>query len=162
MTIGDLGNLGDLIAAIATIATLAYLARQIRQSAKSVQGSAAQSLLDLEVSTFALIAQHAGIYQRGCESIKDLNPEEKVVFEQLVCAVMTLMTSGFIQARNGLLPDYDDTFLSDWKNVFLKRPGFQSMWEEVRDSYPKDFCQRLDEVKESAEAELQSVRPRQS
>ena len=61
MTLQDLGNLGELIAAIATIATLVYLAQQIRQSAKSVVGSTAQSLLDLEVSTFALIAQHAGI-----------------------------------------------------------------------------------------------------
>ncbi len=75
MNIEDLGNLGDLIAAIATIATLAYLARQIRQSAKSVEGSTAQSLLDLEVSTFALVAQHADIYGRGCESIEDLKPE---------------------------------------------------------------------------------------
>ena len=152
MTLQDLGNLGELIAAIATIATLVYLAQQIRQSAKSVVGSTAQSLLDLEVSTFALIAQHAGIYHRGCESIRDLNPEEKIVFQQLVSAVMTLMTSGFIQVQNDLLTDYD-TYLSDWKNDYLKKPGFQSMWEEIRHAYPGDFCQRLDEVGKVAESE---------
>jgi hypothetical protein len=148
LSIEDLGNLGDLIAAIATIATLAYLAQQIRQSSKSVQGSTAASLLDLEVSTFALIAQHAGIYHRGCESIEDLRPEEKIVFEQLVSAVMTLMTSGFIQFQNDLLPDYD-TYLSDWENMYLKRLGFQSMWHEIRHGYPNDFCQCLDQVERS-------------
>ena len=152
LTIEDLGNLGELIAAIATVATLVYLASQIRQSAKSVAGSTAQSLLDLEVSTFALIAQHPGIYHRGCESIRNLNPEEKIVFEQLVSAVMTLMTSGFIQAQNDLLPNYD-VYLSDWKNDYLKKPGFQSMWEEIRHSYLGDSCQRLDEVGKVVERE---------
>ena len=150
MTIEDLGNLGDLIAAIATIATLAYLALQIRQSSKSVEGSTAQSLLDLEVSTFALIAQHAGIYHRGRESIEDLSPEEKIVFEQLVSAVKSLMVSAFIQFQNGLLASYDP-FLSDWKNVFLNKPGFQSMWTEIRSGYPEDFCQCLDEVGKALE-----------
>ena len=115
LTLEDIGNLGDLIAAIATIATLAYLARQIRLSAKSGEGATAASLLDLEVRTQALIAQHAGIYQRGCESLEGLNPEEKIVFEQLVSAVITLMTSGFFQFQNDLLPSYDP-YLLDWEH----------------------------------------------
>ena len=145
LTLEDIGNLGDLIAAIATIATLAYLARQIRLSAKSGEGATAASLLDLEVRTQALIAQHAGIYQRGCESLEGLNPEEKIVFEQLVSAVITLMTSGFFQFQNDLLPSYDP-YLLDWEHYYLKKPGFQSMWQEVRHAYPKEFCQCLDQV----------------
>jgi hypothetical protein len=145
LTIQDLGNLGELIAAVATVATLVYLAQQIRQNAKAVQGSAAQSLMHLELSSFALIAQHAGIYQRGNADIASLNPEEEVVFEQLVSSVMSLMVSGFIQFQNGLLPDYD-TYLSDWENVHVKQPGFQSMWGKIRHGYPEDFCRGLDEV----------------
>lgn len=123
MTLQDLGNLGELIAAIATVATLVYLAQQIRHSTKSVQGSTTQSLMNLENSTFALIAQHADIYQRGSESIEGLTPEEDVVFEQLVSAVMSLMVCGFVQFQNGLVPDYD-TYVADWKTVYLKKPGF--------------------------------------
>ncbi len=150
MTLQDLGSLGELIAALATIATLVYLAQQIRHSAKSVQGSSAQSLMHLEVSTFALLAQHAGIYQRGNASITNLNPEEAVVFEQLVSSVMSLMVSGFIQFQNGLLPNYD-TYLADWETVYLKESGFQSVWKKVRHSYPKDFCRCLDEVSRSTD-----------
>ena len=152
MTIQDLGSLGELIAAIATVATLVYLARQIRQGAKSVQGSTAQSLLSLEVDTFALIAQHASIYQRGSVNVADLNPEEKVVFVQLVSAVMSLMASGFIQFQNDLLPDFD-SYLADWENTYLKESGFQTVWAEIRHGYPEDFCQLLDEVGETAEHE---------
>ena len=150
MTIQDLGNLGELIAAVATVATLVYLAQQIRQNAKAVQGSAAQSLMHLEVSSFALIAQHAGIYQRGTAGIENLNPEEEVVFEQLVSSVMSLMVSGFIQYQNGLLPDYD-TYLADWEKVHVKKPGFRSMWEKIRHSYPEDFCRCLDEAGRTTE-----------
>ncbi len=150
MTLQDLGNLGELIAAIATVATLVYLTLQIRQSAKSVQGATIQSLLNLEVNTFALIAQHASIYRRGGANIADLNPDEKVVFEQLVSAVMSLMSSGFAQFQNGLMSDFD-TFLADWKSTFLKLPGFQSIWAEIRHSYAEDFCQCLDEVGKTAD-----------
>jgi hypothetical protein len=145
VTIEALGSLGELIAAIATIATLAYLAIQIRQSAKATEGSTAQSLMHLEVSTFALIAQHASIYDRGLKSIDELNSEEQVVFEQLVSAVISLMVSGFFQYKLGLTPSYDE-YLSEWKMVYLKAPGFQSVWEKIRHSYPVDFGECLDAV----------------
>jgi hypothetical protein len=145
VTIEDLGNLGELIAAIATVATLAYLAIQIRQGTKATDGSTALSLMHLEVSTFALIAQHASIYERGRRSADELNPEEQVVFEQLVSAVISLMVSGFIQYQLGLLPSYDE-YLSDWKNQYLEEPGFQSVWTKIRHSYPVDFGECLDAV----------------
>ena len=145
MTIEDLGNLGELIAAIATVATLAYLAIQIRQGTKATNGSTTLSLMHLEVSTFALIAQHASIYDRGRRSIDDLNSEELIVFEQLVSAVMSLMVSGFIQYQLGLMLSYDE-YLSDWKYTYLEEPGFQSMWTKIRHGYPIDFGECLDAV----------------
>ena len=151
VTLQDLGNLGELIAAIATIATLAYLALQIRQNAKSVQGSTAQSLMQLEVSTFALIAQHASIYRRGSENIEDLSPDEAVVFEQLVSAVISLMVTGFFQFQNGLLPSFDE-YLADWEKIYLKQPGFQAVWAKIRHGYPEELCQCLDEVGKTASA----------
>jgi hypothetical protein len=143
VTIEDLGNLGELIAAIATVATLAYLAIQIRQGAKATEGSTAQSLMHPEVSTFALIAQHASIYDRGRKSIDKLNSEELIVFEQLVSAVISLMVSGFSQYQLGLMSSYDE-YLSDWKNNYLEQPGFQSVWTEIRHSYPVEFGECLD------------------
>jgi len=150
VTLQDLGSIGEFVAAIATIATLAYLALQIRHNSKSVEGTTIQSLLDLEVTTFALKAQHANVYRRGCANISELNEDERVVFEQVVSSEMSLFTSGFFQYQNGLLED-TDPFDSEWRRFYLKQSGFQSVWSEIRSGYPKDFCPHLDEAEKAAD-----------
>ena len=149
MTIEDLGNLGDLIAAIATVATLAYLALQIRHNSKSVEGATVQSILDLEVTTFSLKAQYANVYRRGCANLSDLDEDEKIVFEQVVSSEMSLFDSGYVQWKNGLMPDMDP-FDSDWKEDYLKRSGFQAMWSEIKSTYPRDFCDHLEKIEKEA------------
>jgi len=150
MTIEDLGNLGDLIAAIATVATLLYLAQQIRRSSKSVEGSSVQAILELEITTNAFKAQYANIYRRGCANILDLNDDERVTFEQLVSAEMSLFSSAYIQVQNGLMND-DDAFDRDWIRFYLKQPGFQEMWSEIKIAYSSEFCQHLDDVQKTVE-----------
>ena len=150
MTIEDLGNLGDLIAAIATVATLLYLAQQIRRSSKSVEGSSVQAILELEITTNAFKAQYANIYRRGCANILDLDDDERVTFEQLVSAEMSLFSSAYIQVQNGLMND-DDAFDRDWIRFYLKQPGFQEMWSEIKIAYSSEFCQHLDDVQKTVE-----------
>jgi len=151
VTIEDLGNLGDLIAAIATVATLIYLAQQIRKNSKSVEGASAQALLELETTTYALKAQYANVYRRGCANILDLNDDERVVFEQVVSSEMSLFSSAYIQVQNGLMDD-DAAFDRDWIRFYLKQPGFQEMWSEIKTAYPKDFRQHLDDVEKTVKA----------
>ena len=151
MTIEDLGNLGDLIAAIATVATLIYLAQQIRRSSKSVEGASGQALMELEITTYALKAQHANVYRRGCTNLLDLDDDERVVFEQVVSAEMSLFSSAFIQVQNGLMDD-DAAFDRDWMRFYLKQPGFQEMWSEIKIAYSSEFCQHLDDVEKTAES----------
>ena len=148
MTIEDLGNLGDLIAAIATVATLLYLAQQIRRSSKSVEGSSVQAILELEITTYALKAQYANVYRRGCANILDLDDDERVIFEQVVSSEMSLFSSAYIQVQNGLMND-DAAFDRDWIRFYLKQPGFQEMWSEIKIAYSSEFCQHLDDVQKS-------------
>lgn len=151
MTIEDLGNIGELIAAIATLITLAYLAVQIRQNTKSVLGATAQSHVHLELDTGTLVIQNASIYLRGCKDLSDLNEEEKIVFERIVVAEMSLLASAFIQYQNGLLDTFDP-FLNDWKLTYLPHPGFQSVWATQKGTYAADFSQYLDEASKSTPA----------
>jgi len=151
VTIENLGNLGDLIAAIATVATLVYLAQQIRRSSKSVEGASAQALLELEITTYELRAQYANVYRRGCANILDLDDDERVVFEQVVSAEMSLFSSAFIQVKNGLMDD-DGAFDRDWIRFYLKQPGFQEMWSEIKIAYSSEFCQHLDDVQNTVES----------
>jgi hypothetical protein len=150
MTIEDLGNLGDLIAAIATVATLIYLAQQIRRNSKSVEGASAQAILELEITTYALKAQYANVYRRGCANILDLDDDERVVFEQVVSSEMSLFSSVFIQVKNGLMDD-DAAFDRDWIRFYLKQSGFQEMWSEIKIAYSREFCQHLDDVQKTVE-----------
>ena len=150
MTIEDMGNLGDLIAAIATVVTLIYLAQQIRRSSKSVEGASTQAILELEIATFALKAQYANVYRRGCANILDLDDDERVIFEQVVSSEMSLFNSAFIQVQNGLMDD-NATFDRDWKRFYLKQSGFQAMWSEIRTAYPDEFCRHLDDVQKTVE-----------
>ncbi len=150
MSIEDLGNLGDLIAAIATVATLIYLAQQIRRNAKSVEGTSVQAILELEITTYALKAQHANVYRRGCENILDLDDDERVIFEQLVSSEMSLFSSAYIQVQNGLMDD-DASYDRDWIRFYLKQPGFQEMWSEIKIAYSSEFRQHLDDVQKKIE-----------
>ena len=150
MTIEDLGNLGDLIAAIATVATLIYLAQQIRKNSKSVEGASIQAILELEITTYALKAQYANVYRRGCSNILDLDDDERVIFEQVVSSEMSLFNSAFLQVQNGLMDD-DASFDRDWIRFYLNQSGFQVIWSEIRTTYPNDFCQHLDNVQKTVE-----------
>ena len=145
-----MGNLGDLIAAIATVVTLIYLAQQIRRSSKSVEGASSQAIVDIEIATFALKAQYANIYRRGCANVLDLDDDERIIFEQVVSSEMSLFSSVFIQVQNGLMDD-DAAFDRDWIRFYLKQSGFQAIWSEIKTSYPNDFCQHLDDVQKTAE-----------
>ena len=150
MTIEDLGNLGDLIAAIATVATLIYLAQQIRRNSKSVEGASVQAILELEITTYALKAQYANVYRRGCANILDLDDDERVVFAQVVSSEMSLINSAYIQVKNGLMDD-DASFDREWKSFYLKQSGFQVIWSEIRSAYPNEFGQHLDDVQKTVE-----------
>jgi hypothetical protein len=150
VTIEDLGNLGDLIAAIATVATLIYLAQQIRKNSKSVEGASIQAILELEITTYALKAQYANAYRRGCANILDLDDDERVVFEQGVGSEISLFNSAYVQVGNGLMDD-DASFDRDWERFYLKQPGFRVIWSEIRSTYPKEFCQHLDDVQKTVE-----------
>jgi len=150
VTIEDLGNLGDLIAAIATVATLIYLAQQIRKNSKSVEGASIQAILELEITTYALKAQYANVYRRGCSNILDLDDDERVIFEQVVSSEMSLFNSAFLQVQNGLMDD-DASFDRDWIRFYLNQSGFQVIWSEIRTTYPNDFCQHLDNVQKTVE-----------
>ena len=114
-----IGAVGEILGAAAVVATLVYLAQQIRRNAKSVEGSSIQAILELEITTYALRAQYANIYRRGCANILDL--------------------------------DDDASFDREWIRFYLKQPGFQVIWSEIKTAYPNEFCQHLDDVQKTVE-----------
>jgi len=140
----------EIVAALAVVLSLIYLAQQIRKNSKSVEGASIQAILELEITTYALKAQYANVYRRGCANILDLDDDERVVFEQVVSSEMSLFNSAFTQVQNGLMDD-DASFDRDWIRFYLKQSGFQVIWSEIKTTYPNEFCQHLDDVQKTVE-----------
>ncbi len=140
----------EIVAALAVVLSLIYLAQQIRKNSKSVEGASIQALLELEITTFALKAQYANVYRRGCANILDIDDDERVVFEQVVSSEMSLFNSAFTQVQNGLI-ESNASFDRDWKRFYLKQSGFQVIWSEIKSAYPNEFCQHLDDVQKTVE-----------
>jgi len=140
----------EIVAALAVVLSLIYLAQQIRKNSMSVEGASIQALLELEITTFALKAQYANVYRRGCANILDIDDDERVVFEQVVSSEMSLFNSAFTQVQNGLI-ESNASFDRDWKRFYLKQSGFQVIWSEIKSAYPNEFCQHLDDVQKTVE-----------
>jgi len=141
--------IAEILGAIGVVATVIYLAFQIRQNTKSIQGSTEQALMNHEMETFTLIAQHASVYRRGCASLSDLDADEVVVFEHLVLAVMSQMYSAYVQFGRNLVPESVwKPYLTDWSN-YLEQPGFHQAWANLRASYPAEFLQAIDQTGET-------------
>ena len=93
------------LGAVGVIATVIYLAYQIRQNTQSIQGSTEQSIMAQEMGLYALIAEHASVYRRGCANLTDLDSDEFVVFEYLVSAEQSQMYSAYVQFHNNQIPE---------------------------------------------------------
>lgn len=144
-----IGALAEGLGAIAVIATVIYVALQIRNNSEAVLGSTEHALISQEMSLAALIAEHANIYRRGKRNIDELDADEVVVFEQLVIASMALLYSAFAQYKRGLIPESTwHAYLSDWPN-YINQPGFQAQWKQLKNSYPPEFIDSLDNASTS-------------
>ncbi len=138
-------GISDIVGTIAVIVSLAYLGLQIRQNTRSIEGSTEQSLMTAEMEVYALIAQHAGVYRRGCANLSDLDPDEAVVFEQLVLAVMSQLYGAFVQYQRNLIPETVWlAYLREWE-ISIGMPGLQEVWTQNKNSYPIQFRQCLTE-----------------
>jgi hypothetical protein len=134
---------------VGVIATVGYMAFQIRQNTRAIQGSTEQSLMNAEMSLYALLAEHAGVYRRGCVSVVELEPDEEAQFEHLVMAFMSQLYGAFVQYQRKLIPKSVWTaYFLDFSN-YAEMPGFQSVWTKFETSYPKEFCQCLKHFHES-------------
>ena len=145
-------GISEGLGALGVIVTVAYLAFQIRQNTRSIQGSTEQSLMNAEITLCGLLAQHAGVFRRGCASVADLDPDEEALFEHLVVAVTSHAYAAFVQYQRKLIPENVwMAYLGEWPSR-VERPGFQRAWSGMQSDYPIAFCQCLDEFEKTSGA----------
>ncbi len=98
-----------------------------------------QALMSFEKDVFVLIADSAEIYLKGCAAEARLSAVEKLKFERIVSAQMSLFYSAFVQFEQHLIDDdVWDAYVSALKG-YLIAPGFKASWIAVEHGYPRRF-----------------------
>lgn len=116
-----------------------FLVHEVRRNAQALEGATVQSLMNFEKDVFALIANNAPLYLRGCEDVSGLSPAEVLSFDRIVGSYMSLFYSAHVQYGQQLI---DEEVWEAYANALrsnLAKPGFQIRWKTMEMSYPETF-----------------------
>ena len=80
------------------------------------------------------------------ENADQLDADEYAVYEHLVAALMSQLYSAFVQFQRGLIPrSVWDAYTADWPHNIYQL-GFRHAWDNLKQGYPAEFRQCLDEI----------------
>ena len=126
------GVLGGLI-------SVYFLVHEVRRNAQALEGATVQSLMNFEKDVFALIANNAPLYLRGCDDSSGLSPAEVLSFDRIVGSYMSLFYSAHVQYGQQLIDEEVWDAYANALRVNLAKPGYRSRWKKMEMSYPATF-----------------------
>ena len=136
--------ISSVVGGISVVASVFFLIFEIRHNAKAIEGATVQSLMSLEREVFALLADHADLVTRGCESYSNLPKQEKYQFERVAGAQLSLTYSAHVQLSRGLMDlEVWDAYLNALKR-YTATPGFLECWTAIKNNYPRSFRSMVD------------------
>lgn len=139
-------GLASIVGVVGGLVSVTFLILEIRRNAQAIEGATVQSLMAFEQAVFALLIENAGVFLAGGEDRDGLSPEDRLKFDKLVQAYMSLYYSAFKQFGQGLI---DNDVWTAYHNAIkdkMRKPGFAASWHEVKDSYPAPFQAALTET----------------
>ncbi len=131
--------ISSVVGVVGGLVSVVFLILQIRRNAMAIEGSTVQALMSFEKDVFALMADNADTYIKGCASTSKLTAVDRLKFERIVGAQMSLTYSAFVQFEQRLIDDEVwDAYFNALKN-YMKAPGFRASWTSMENNYPKSF-----------------------
>ncbi len=141
----------DQVTAMASVAgviggliSVYFLVLEVRRNAQALEGATVQSLMSFEKDVFALVANNAGLYLRGCAELSKLSPEEQLSFDRIVGSQMSLSYSAYVQYGQKLIDDEVWQAYANALRKYLSAPGFRVTWKAMEMSYPESFRRMID------------------
>lgn len=131
-----LGVIGGLI-------SVGFVVYEVRRNADAIEGATVQGLMSLEVQVFAILAEHADVYERGAADLTSLASGEQFLFDRLVACKLSLLNSAFVQYEQQLIDE--DVWLA-YVRAFQEdvgAPGYLAAWQAIESRYPKGFRESL-------------------
>ena len=138
--------ISSVIGGVFVLVSIIFLVLEIRHNAKAIEGATVQSLMSLEREVFALLADHADLVTRGCESYSGLSTQEKYQFERVAGAQLSLTYSAHVQLSRDLMElEVWEAYLNALKR-YTAKPGFVECWEVIKNNYPATFRTMVDKT----------------
>ena len=146
-----IGTVADVVGAVAVVASLVYLAAQIRQNSRQVEEQArAQRFSALGIlfdnwrnfrSNIISDARVANVWRRGNEDPRQLNEDDRVVFDLLMLDLLWGFSANWMMGVDEGLGSYLRDDIADNLLIYAS-PGLRAWWKTNphRDEYPRDFA----------------------
>lgn len=131
--------LTSIAGVIGGLISVYFLVHEVRRNAQALEGATVQSLMNFEKDVFALIANNAQLYLRGCDDISGLSPAEALSFDRIVGSYMSLFYSAHVQYGQQLIDEEVWEAYANALRANFARPGFQNCWRKMETSYPATF-----------------------
>lgn len=129
----------SVVGVVGGMISLIFLILEVRRNAQAIEGATVQSLMSFEKDVYALIVANAELYQKGSAGLSKLTSTQKLAFERIVSAQMSLIYSAYVQFQQHLI---DDEVWEAYFNAikkYMKAPGFRESWKSFELHYPKSF-----------------------
>ena len=151
LTIQDLGALGELLGSVAVLVTLVYLALQTRQNTMAIGAQLEAAALGAVQNSILAAATSSEL----CEAIRDDNTRSATTsqwqLDHYRASILAHMEWQLHQARRGLLPSFNEAFLSGSVLSFLNTSrSFEGFWERIRSGFRPEFVEWVEEQRSKA------------
>jgi hypothetical protein len=139
MTWDQISAAAQVIGVIGGIISVVFLVFEIRRNSRAIEGSTVQALMAMEQDLFTYLADHSGLYVRGCADPSTLSDSESFSFNRYVGAYMSLYYAAFKQFEQGLIDGEVWTAYRNSMKSNFEKPGFAACWATFQLHYPKSF-----------------------
>ena len=150
-----LGNYGEFVGSIAVFATLVYLSVQVRQSHKSTKADVNLRLND-EIANLNrdvyLYPEFAALVHKSyqMESLDELSGEEAQRMSRYFATVLNRARQIYELNKEQVINQETGDMGSTYLKMFLGRPIFVSAWTTLKDWYPTEFADYVEQLVEEA------------
>lgn len=135
--------LTSIAGVIGGLVSVYFLVHEVRRNAQALEGATVQSLMNFEKDVFALIANNAQLFLRGCDDSSGLSPAEVLSLDRIIGSYMSLFYSAHVQYGQELIDDEVWEAYANALRVNLAKSGFRSRWKSMEMSYPATFRQMI-------------------
>jgi hypothetical protein len=144
-----LGNIGDFVGGVGVVITLFYLAFQIRatrlQALAEDTTNAVRGWLEAQIKWLET-GESVNLIRRAFHDYESLPPDAKGRFSGYMFNLNAAYQSALNLSQKGLLDPRQFHQIETSMAAYLKCPGVQEWWKEMKPFWPEHMRQRMDQI----------------